>query len=150
MYLLDTNVLSEMRKVRRRRTDARFCAWAATLEPATAWVSAITIHEIEFDISRLERRDPPQAVLLRRWFAEEVMTAFSTRILPVDGVVAIAAADLRVPDPAPIADSLIAATALVHGLTVATRNAADFRRVGVDVLNPWEFPLPPPPGDEIS
>jgi predicted nucleic acid-binding protein len=136
MFLLDTNVLSELR--RRDRTDPRVANWADAIQPADFFLSAITILEIEAGALMLERRDQAQGALLRGWIDRKVLPAFEGRILAVDTAVAQRCARLHVPDPRAERDALIAATALVHRLTVATRNVPDFRPMGVDLLNPWE------------
>jgi toxin FitB len=136
MFLLDTNVVSELR--RRDRTHPTVAAWADNLHPADLFVSAITILEIEVGVLNVERRDTLQGAVLRAWVDTKVLPAFEGRILAVDKVVALRCARLQVPDHRSERDALIGATALVHGLTVATRNVADFTPMGVDVLNPWE------------
>ena len=136
MFLLDTNVLSELR--RRDRTDRNVAAWADALDPADLFLSAITILEIEAGALLIERRDPAQGALLRAWIDHRVLPAFAGRILAVDTAVAQRCARLHVPDPRAERDALIAATALVHRLKVATRNVADFRPMGVEIVNPWE------------
>jgi toxin FitB len=135
-YLLDTNVISELRK-RPGRIDVNVAAWGATLEADQQFLSAITVFEVELGILRAERRDGVQGKLLRRWFDTGVLGAFAKRTLAVDRDVARRAAGLHVPDPRPERDAYIAATALVHGLTVATRNVGDFAPMGVPVLDPW-------------
>lgn len=100
-------------------------------------VSVITIMELESGVARAERRDPDQGVSLRTWLSTRVLPAFESRILAVDLAVARRAAGMHVPDPRPHRDSLIAATAEVHGLTVVTRNVADFEPLEVAILNPW-------------
>jgi toxin FitB len=140
MFLLDTNVISEFRNIKRRRADPRFLAWFEAADLREVYVSAITIHELEYGVLILERRDPKQAAPLRAWLSQDALTAIGASVLPVDDIVVRTAAAFRVPDPAPLADSLIAATALIHGLTVATRNAEDFRFPGVAVFNPWDYP----------
>jgi predicted nucleic acid-binding protein len=137
MYLLDTNVISELRKARAGKADPRVSAWAAAVPVADLFVSVIAIHEIEIGVLLAERRDPPQGKLLRAWLDVSVLQAFSDRILSVDIQVARRSAHLHVPDPRPVRDALMAATALVHGLTVVTRNAGDFAPTGVRVINPW-------------
>ncbi len=136
MWLLDTNVLSELR--RRDRTYPKVAAWADALHPEELFLSAITILEIEAGALMVERRDKAQGAILRAWIGNKVLTAFDGRILPVDTAVARRFARLHVPDPRAERDALIAATALVHRLKVATRNVADFQPMGVDVVNPWE------------
>ena len=136
MFLLDTNVLSELR--RRDRTDPRVAAWADGVEPAELFLSAITILEIEAGTLMVQRRDVAQGKLLRSWIDHRVLPTFDGRILPVDTEVAQTCARLHVPDPRAERDALIAATALVHRLTVVTRDIADFRPMNVDLVNPWE------------
>jgi predicted nucleic acid-binding protein len=138
MFLVDTNVVSELRRHATGRADPRVVAWARAVPLAVQFVSAVTLAELEVDVLRIERRDRRQGAALRRWFDEDVRPAFADRVLPVDAAVARRAAALHVPDPAPAHDALIAATALVHGLTVVTRDVADFARFdGVRVLDPW-------------
>jgi toxin FitB len=136
MFLLDTNVLSELQ--RRDRTDPKVAAWTDEIHPSELFLSAITILEIEAGTLMLQRRDEAQGAVLRAWIDRRVLPAFEGRILPVDIAVAQRCARLHVPDPRAERDALIAATALVHRLTVVTRNIADFQRMGVNLLNPWE------------
>ncbi len=138
-YILDTNVVLELRKSRNGKADARVVAWADGVDAATLFLSAITILELEQGILLLARRDPAQASGLRAWLQTAIFPAFSNRILPVDIVVAQRCASLHVPDPRAERDALIAATALTHGMTMVTRNVADFASTGVTVLNPWNF-----------
>jgi len=133
-FLLDTNVVSELRKP---RADERVVAWASALPTRDAFVSVVTIREIEAGVLLVERRDREQGAALRTWFARSVLAGYADRILPIDLAVARRAAALHVPDPRPERDALIAATALVHGLTVATRNVADFQPMAVDLIDPW-------------
>lgn len=135
-YLLDTNVVSELRKGP-TRIDANVAAWAAPLDMEQQFLSAITVFEVELGIRQLERRDTTQAAILWRWFDLAVLDAFEGRILPVDKDVARLASRLHVPDPRPERDGFIAATALAHGLTVATRNVTDFDPTGAAVFDPW-------------
>ena len=137
MYLLDTNVVSEFRHIANGRGEPRVGEWASRQTQNLLFVSAITLFELEMGILLMERRDARQGAALRGWMKGFLLPTFANRILSVDEAVARACAALHVPDPAPIPDSLIAATALVHGLTVATRNTGDFGRLGVPVLNPW-------------
>lgn len=133
-YLVDTNVLSDAR----RRRSGPPSAWLGEQRVADLGISVGSLMELDIGIRIKERSDPAQGAALRRWFQEQVLEAFAGRVLPVDERVAIEAAALHVPDPMPDMDSLIAATARVHGLTVATRNVSDFARSQVPVLNPWE------------
>ena len=137
MYLLDTNVVSELRKARSGKADGNVVAWAASVQPLGLFLSAITILELETGVLLVERRDPVQGGMLRVWLNDHVLPAFAGRILAVDTLVAQRCARLHVPDPRADRDALIAATALCHGLTIVTRNVADFEPTGVQILNPW-------------
>ncbi|MCF8506821.1 MAG: type II toxin-antitoxin system VapC family toxin [Caulobacter sp.] len=137
MFLLDTNVLSELRRSGVGKADANVLRWIEGRESTEDYVSAITILELEKGVLSMERRDSHQGAIFRRWLDGSVLPLFSGRILPVDLDVALRAAALHVPDPRPDRDALIAATALVHGMTVVTRNVADFEPTGVALLNPW-------------
>ena len=132
-FLLDTNVVSELRK---RSANARVTAWASGLAKRNAFMSVVTVREIEAGVLLVARRDRDQGDLLQSWL-DDVLLRYADRILPIDLAVARRAARLHVPDPRPERDALIAATALVHGLTVATRNTADFAPTGVALINPW-------------
>ena len=136
MYLLDTNVLSEMR--RDGRIDPRVAAWSHRTHPADLFLAAITILEIETGALLIARRDPLQGGRLRTWIDHKVLPAFEGRILPFDTDVALRCATLPVPDPRAERDAMIAATALVHRLKVVTRNVADFAPLGVEIVNPWQ------------
>lgn len=135
-YLLDTNVISELRKPK-DRADARVRAWIASRTASDLFLSAITILEIEIGINQAARRDDAQAKRLQTWLDDAVLDAFAGRILAVDTAVARRCARMHVPDPRPERDALIAATASVHGFTVVTRNVKDFEPLDVAVLNPW-------------
>jgi predicted nucleic acid-binding protein len=136
MYLLDTNVISELRKARKTHPNVR--EWAERLPSASLYISVISVLELEIGILLVDRRDKEQGAILRAWMDRHVLPTFYGRILAIDTDVAQRCATLHVPNPRSDRDALIAATALVHGLTVATRNVADFERTGVAVLNPWE------------
>jgi predicted nucleic acid-binding protein len=138
MLLLDTNVVSELRKVRLGKADPNVAKWSKTLDTADLFISTVTIHELEIGVLLVERRDPLQGAVFREWLESQVLSAFDGCILPLDVAVARRAAKLHVPNPQPINDAFIAATALVHGMTVATRNLADFAPMGVPLLNPWD------------
>lgn len=135
-YLLDTNVVTELRKSQ-HRADPAVRSWVAARRPSDLYLSVITVLEIELGIARLKRRDPAQADRLHTWLDDDVLDVFAGRVLPVDVAVARCAARLHVPDPRPERDALLAATASVHGLCVVTRNVADFAMTGVAVIDPW-------------
>lgn len=138
MYVLDTNVLSTLRKVRFGKADANVTAWTERVDAADLFVSAITIMELELGVLSIERKDPTQGAMLRAWLEQHVLPEFAARTLPVDTAVAQRCARLHVPDKRSERDALIAATALVHGMAVVTRNVADFKPTGVMIVNPWE------------
>jgi toxin FitB len=138
VLLLDTNVVSELRKIRAGRADAGVAAWAETVDAAELYVSVITLMELELGVLWLERRDAAQGAVLRGWLRDHVLPEFAGRAVAVDEAVAIRAAGLHTPDPRPDRDAYIAASALVHSMRVVTRNTADFEPMGVAVLNPWE------------
>ncbi len=137
MFLLDTNVVSELRKAGDRKADPNVVAWLSSVDAATLYLSAISLLEIELGILRIERRDTPQGSRLRAWMNHHVLPEFRDRTLPIDAAVALRCAPLHVPDPYSDRDALIAATALVHGMTVVTRNTGDFEASGVPLVNPW-------------
>jgi len=126
-----------LRKVRLGKADKRVARWADSVAAADLYLSVISVQELEVGILLVERRDAAQGAILRTWLDNYVLPAFAGRILPVDIEVARRSAGLHVPDPKPVRDSLIAATALVHGMTVVTRNVDDFAPSGVLLLNPW-------------
>ncbi|HUO11944.1 MAG TPA: type II toxin-antitoxin system VapC family toxin [Caulobacteraceae bacterium] len=138
MFILDTNVVSELRKLGLGRADAKVAAWADRAETGTLYLSAITVLELEYGVLRLERRDAAQATPLRRWLNQAVLPSFDGRILPVDTAVARFCAQLHLPDRRSDRDAFVAATALVHRMTIVTRNVADFEPTGVPLLNPWD------------
>lgn len=138
MYLLDTNVVSELRKAASGKADANVAAWASRMDASELFISAITVMEIEMGVMRIERRDAAQGALLRLWLETRVLPEFAARTLPVDTAVARRCARLHVPDMCSERDALIAATALTHCMTVVTRNTADFAPTGVPLINPWE------------
>jgi hypothetical protein len=137
MYLLDTNVVSELRKVRTGKADKHVAKWADSVDAADLYLSVITVQELEIGVLLAERRDPAQGAVFRTWLNQHVLPAFADRIIAVDTAVALRSARLHVPDLRPVRDGLIAATALVHGMAVVTRNVADFEPAGVQTLNPW-------------
>ena len=140
-FLLDSNVVSELRRVRTGRADPNVVAWAEAQVPSSLFLSAIVVFELELGVRQKERTDPVQGRVLRLWLDGQVLPAFEGRVLPVDTAIAVRAAPFHVPDPAPMRDSLIAAAAAHHSLTVATRNIDDFARTGVPLVNPWTVGL---------
>ncbi len=138
MYLLDTNVISELRKIKPGKADRNVAAWSASVAAEMLFVSTISLHEIEHGILLKERSDPTQGAILRAWFDNHVLPAFAGRVLDVDTAVALRSARLHVPDPRPTRDAFIAGTALQHGMTIVSRNTADFEPMGTTILNPWE------------
>ena len=141
MYLLDTNVVSELRKVKSGRADPEVGRWSQSVPVSRLFISVISLMELESGVLRVARRDTAQAIMLRTWMTEHVRPAFAGRVLPIDEAVALRCAALHVPDPCSERDALIAATALVHGMTVVTRNVADFLPTGVTLFNPWTSAL---------
>jgi toxin FitB len=135
MYLLDTNVISELR--RRDKADKNVVKWADAIPVLRFFLSAISIFEIELGTLRIARKDAAQGAVFRSWIDDHVLPRFEGRILAVDAVVAKRCARLHVPDPCAELDAMIAATAIVHGLTIVTRNDADFKNIEVLLLNPW-------------
>ncbi|MGC2775141.1 MAG: type II toxin-antitoxin system VapC family toxin [Bradyrhizobium sp.] len=136
MFLLDTNVVSELR--RPDRTDRNVRAWAQNAPISRFFLSAISMLEIELGVRRIARKDGAQGTILRQWLEGQILPQFDGRILAIDTPVALRCAELHVPDPRPERDALFAATALVHGLTVVTRNIDDFKAMGVVLINPWD------------
>lgn len=137
MYVLDTNVVSELRKAKSGKADPGVVAWAATLPTSGLYISVITVLELEQGVLLKERSDPAQGLTLRTWLNRQVLPSFHGRVLPIDTAVAQRCAQLHVPDPRAERDALIAATALVHSMTMVTRNVADFKPMGVPLHNPW-------------
>lgn len=138
-HVLDTNVVSELRKAGDGKADPTLVAWLAQRDPTTLYISVITILELERGILQKQRRDPSQGAMLRTWMERHVRPAFANRILPIDDAVATRCAGLHIPDRHNEADALIAATGLVLSMTVATRNTKDFTETGVLLVDPWRF-----------
>ncbi len=137
MFILDTNIVSELRKSQAGKANPKVISWAASVPVGSLFLSAITILELELGVLLVERRDASQGRALRQWLENAVAPAFENRVLAVDLAVARQCAKLHLPNPRAERDALIAATALVHHMTVVTRNVADFESTGVNVLNPW-------------
>jgi toxin FitB len=140
MFVLDTNVVSHLR--RPEKADPKVRAWAASVPAASFFISSITLLELELGALRIERKDHQQGAILRAWLDDQILPRFDGRILAIDVEVAQRCARLHVPDPRADHDALIAATALVHGMTVVTRNVEDFQPTRVEILNPWEWEEP--------
>lgn len=136
-YLLDTNVVSELRKIGDGKADANVVAWVDREDSASFFISAITILELERGILGVHRRDARQGARLRTWLDNHVRPEFAGRILSIDDAVATRCAHLHIPDRRNEVDALIAATALIHGLTVVTRNVKDFEGTGAIIVDPW-------------
>ncbi|MCW7553171.1 type II toxin-antitoxin system VapC family toxin [Endozoicomonas gorgoniicola] len=137
MYLLDTNVVPVLRKCGSGKGSLSVSEWAKTVAPNELYLSAITILEIEMGILLKIRKDPEQGGVLRAWIKQRLLPAFEGRILPLDTRIALTCAQLHVPNPKSERDAMIAATAIVHQMTVVTRNIQDFEQTGVKLLNPW-------------
>lgn len=137
MFLLDTNVVSELRKASTGKAHPGVVAWASGVPAEFQFISAITLFELEYGVRLKLRSDPTQGAVLRLWLDRQVIPAFKDRTLPLDARVALRCAPMHVPDPCKERDAFIAATALVHGMTVVTRDVTDFAATGVPLLNPW-------------
>jgi toxin FitB len=136
-YLLDTNVISELREPRARRPDPNVLRWFRGVSPASLYLPVVTITELELGILQLERLDRARSAVLRTWLNDHVLAVFAGRILPIDIEVAQRAAALHSPTRIAELDAFIAATAFVHQMTVVTRNVSHFAPTGVPTLNPW-------------
>jgi len=140
MLLLDTNVVSELRKVASGKADPNVVVWNETVDPAETFISSVVLHELEIGVRLVERNDAAAGKVLRNWLESTVLTAFSGRILPLDEAAAVQAAQWHVPNPKPINDAYIAATAFTRRMTLVTRNIKDFEGMGVALVNPWDLP----------
>jgi len=139
MFVLDTNVVSELRKAASGKANPGVTAWADSVPTASMFMSVISLHELEHGVLLAERSDSTKGSMLRAWLGGSVIPAFEGRLLSVDAEVSRRSASMHVPDPAPFRDALIAATALHHGMTIITRNTRDFERFdNVGVTNPWD------------
>ncbi|MEM8505814.1 MAG: type II toxin-antitoxin system VapC family toxin [Cyanobacteria bacterium P01_D01_bin.1] len=138
MLLLDTNVVSELRKISSNRANTQVAAWALRTPGEQTFISVVTIFELERGVLLVERRDPSQGRVLRRWLDNQILAGYHRRIIPFGIRTAQRCASLHVPNPKPEYDAMIAATALEHNLTIVTRNVKDFEEMGITLLNPWE------------
>lgn len=139
MYLLDTNVISELRKSSTGKANSNVTAWTKSVGTNQLFISSITVFELEQGVLRMERKDPHQGQILRSWLNNRVLPSFAERILPFDTLIAFHAAKMHIPNPRSDRDSFIAATAKAHGLTMVTRDYKDFKDISINLLNPWEF-----------
>jgi predicted nucleic acid-binding protein len=139
MLLLDTNVVSELRKVASGRAHPNVVVWNETVDPAETFISSVVLHELEIGVWLVEHNDPVAGKVLRNWLENTVLATFSGRILPLDEAAAVQAARWHVPDPKPINDAYIAATAFTRRMTLVTRNIRDFDGMGVALVNPWDL-----------
>lgn len=137
-YLIDTNVISEIRK--RDRCDPRVAAWYSSLDDEAIYLSVLVLGEIRRGIERVRPTDPAQARALEAWL-NQVNRSFADRILPVDHAVADAWGRMSAARPLSTVDALLAATAKVNGMTLVTRNSADVRGLDISVLNPFDGPI---------
>ena len=137
MFLLDTNVISESRKLGTPRVDPRAAFWLGQIDAETTYISAMTVFELERGVRQMERRDASQGLVLRRWLEDQVMATYEQRTLPLSRTVALVCAGLHIPDPKSERDAWIAATAIEAGLTLATRNVRDFANMGVELVDPF-------------
>ncbi|EJB01924.1 putative nucleic acid-binding protein [Rhizobium leguminosarum bv. trifolii WSM597] len=140
MLLLDTNVVSELRKVASDKADPNVVVWNETADPAETFISSVVLHELEIGVRLVEHNDTAAGKVLRKWLENTVLTAFSGRILPLDEAAAVQAAKWHVPNPKPINDAYIAATAFTRRMTLVTRNIRDFEGMGIALVNPWDPP----------
>ncbi|MBZ9678104.1 type II toxin-antitoxin system VapC family toxin [Mesorhizobium sp. ES1-1] len=139
MLLLDTNVVAELRKLSSRKAHPNVVLWNETVDPAETFISSVVLHELEVGVRLVENHDAIAGKVLRNWLVNAVLTTFSGRILPLDEAAAIQAAQFHVPNPKPINDAYIAATAFTRRMTLVTRNIADFEGTGVALVNPWDI-----------
>ena len=138
MYLLDTNIISESRKLGTAKVDSHAARWFDAVDVETTFVSAMTIFELERGVKQMERRDTVQGAVLRRWFDDHVMTTYEHRTLPLSRQVALICAGLHIPDPKSERDAWIAATAIDAELTLVSRNVGDFANMDVRLINPFQ------------
>jgi predicted nucleic acid-binding protein len=140
-YLIDTNVASELRKA--GAAHPQFITWSTRVDRSTMFLSVLVVGEIRRGIENLRRKDPAQARLLDAW-RDVIVSSFNGRILPVTQEIAETWGRLSAPDKLPVIDGLLAATAIVHNLTLVTRNTRDVARSGVQVINPFDEPSSEP------
>lgn len=138
MYLLDTNIVSEMRKYHNQTIDPNVAAWLKNIAPEQTFLSAISIMELRVGVLSKLRKDPKQGEALQHWYEHYVLPTYSGRILSVTPHIAAHCAELHIPNRRPFSDSYLAATALVHNFTLVTRNVKDFQGLKLRLINPFE------------
>lgn len=138
MFLLDTNVISELRKAGSGKADKNVVAWAEKIPDSQLYISAVTVMELEMGVLAKERKDKTQGAMLRHWLEHNVLPAFAERTLAFDSSIARCCAGLHIPDRRSERDAIIAATSIIHHMTVVTRNSDDFIETGVPLINPWQ------------
>jgi len=141
MYLLDTNVVSELRKESSGQANKSVVKWARQHIKPSFFISVMTLYELEIGVLRILRKDNSQGQNLRHWLDHQVLPFFQNRILSVTPEIVLCCAKLHIPNPSPERDAMIAATALTHNMTIVTRNIKDFHGTGAKLLNPWETEL---------
>jgi len=141
VFLIDTNVLSEIRKFASGKADSNVVAWAQSVDSSELFLSSISIMELEAGILLAARKDKNKAAILKHWLHEYVIPEFGERILPFGLMESLCCASLHVPDRRSERDAMICATAIVHKMCIVTRNIADFPPGRVTLLNPWNPPL---------
>ena len=137
MYLLDTDVVSELRRAASGKAYPKVVAWAASIPTELLFISALTVFGLEYGGRLKENSDPAQGSVLRLWHDTQALPAFKDRTLPVDAAVAWRCAPMHAPNPCKERDSFIAATAMVRGMTVVTCDLTDFAPTGAALFNPW-------------
>jgi toxin FitB len=140
MYLLDTNIISESRKLGTDRIDPNAARWLAEVDAESSFISAMTVFELERGVAQMERRDAKQGATLRHWLDDQILTVYEHRTLPLTREVALICAGLHIPDPKSERDAWIAATAINASFTLVTRNVADFAGMDVKLINPFARP----------
>ena len=138
MYLLDTNIISELKKLDSGKIHPQVQRWAYSINLMQTKISVVSITEIRTGILSLARKDQAQAASLDNWFTNRLLPAYRTKTLPVDAKVALIYAQLNVPNKRPINDAYIAATAIAHKLKLVTRNIQDFQGIPITLENPFE------------
>ncbi len=138
MFLLDTNIISESRKLGTSRIDPHVALWLSRIDVEVTYVAAMTMFELERGVQQMEHRDAKQGVVLRRWLNDQIMTTYEHRTLPLTRDVALICAGLHIPDPKSERDAWIAATAIDAELTLVSRSVDDFANMGVGLINPFD------------